>query len=141
MAKLNLYLNFAGNTQDIFDFYKSVFGGDFSSLVRFKDMPMEGVSLSDEDANKIMHIALPIGKDDVLMASDTLESLGQKLVQGNHVYLSIHPESRDEADRIFTALSAGGRIEMQIADQPWGDYWGSFMDKFGVQWMVSYSYL
>ena len=102
---------------------------------------MEGVSLSDEDANKIMHIALPIGKDDVLMASDTLESLGQKLVQGNHVYLSIHPESRDEADRIFTALSAGGRIEMQIADQPWGDYWGSFMDKFGVQWMVSYSYL
>ena len=141
MAKLNLYLNFAGNTQDVFDFYKSVFGGDFSSLVRFKDMPMEGVSLSDEDANKIMHIALPIGKDDVLMASDTLESLGQKLVQGNHVYLSIHPESRDEADRIFTALSAGGRIEMQIADQPWGDYWGSFMDKFGVQWMVSYSYL
>ena len=141
MAKLNLYLNFAGNTQDVFDFYKSVFGGDFSSLVRFKDMPMEGVSLSDEDANKIMHIALPIGKDNVLMASDTLESLGQKLVQGNHVYLSIHPESRDEADRIFTALSAGGRIEMQIADQPWGDYWGSFMDKFGVQWMVSYSYL
>mgnify|MGYP001149882608 FL=1 len=141
MAKLNLYLNFAGNTQDVFDFYKSVFGGDFSSLVRFKDMPMEGVSLSDEDANKIMHIALPIGKDNVLMASDTLESLGQKLVQGNHVYLSIHPESREEADRIFTALSAGGRIEMQIADQPWGDYWGSFMDKFGVQWMVSYSYL
>jgi len=83
---------------------------------------------------------LPIGKEDVLMASDTLESLGQKLVQGNNVYISAHPESKDEADRIFKALSAGGTVEMPIANQPWGDYYGSLKDKFGVLWMVNYSY-
>jgi len=139
MTKLNTYLNFAGNTEEAFKFYKSVFGGEFASVVRFKDMPMEGVSIPKADENKIMHIGLPISKDDMLMASDMLESLGQKLVQGNNVYLSIHPESKAEADRIFKALSAGGAIEMPIADQPWGDYYGSFTDKFGVQWMVNYS--
>ena len=87
-----------------------------------------------------MHIALPIGKDDILMASDALESMGQRLTQGNNVYLSVHPETKEEADRIFGALSAGGTIEMAIADQPWGDYYGSLKDKFGVLWMVNYSY-
>ena len=139
MTKLNTYLNFAGNAEEAFNFYKSVFGGEFMAVVRFKDMPMEGVTIPKEDENKIMHIGLPIGND-VLMASDTLESLGQKLTQGNNVYLSVHPESKEEADRIFNALSAGGTIEMPIADQPWGDYYGSFKDKFGVQWMVNYSY-
>ena len=147
MAKLNIYLNFAGNTEEAFNFYKSVFGGEFAAVVRFKDMPasqrgepMEGVSIPKEDENKIMHIGLPIGKDNTLMATDTLESLGQKLVQGNNVYISIHPDSKEEADRIFNALSAGGTIEMPMADQSWGDYYGSFKDKFGVQWMVNYSY-
>jgi len=98
------------------------------------------VNIPEEDENKILHIGLPIGKDDVLMASDSLESLGQKLAQGNNVYISVHPESKEEADRIFNALSAGGTIEMPIADQPWGDYYGSFKDKFGVLWMVNYSY-
>ncbi len=140
MAKVNTYLNFAGNTEEAFNFYKSVFGGEFSSVVRFKDMPMQGVSIPKEDENKIMHIGLPIGKDAVLMATDTLESLGQTLVQGNNVYISIHPESKEEADRIFTTLSTGGVVEMSIVDQPWGDYYGSFKDKFGVQWMVNYSY-
>ncbi len=140
MTKLNTYLNFAGNTEEAFNFYKSVFGGEFSAVVRFKDMPMEGVNIPKEDENKIMHIGLPIGKDDVLMASDSLESLGQKLTQGNNVYVSVHPESKEEADRIFNALSAGGAIEMRIADQPWGDYYGSFKDKFGLQWMVNYFY-
>jgi len=139
MTKLNTYLNFAGNAEEAFNFYKSVFGGEFMAVVRFKDMPMEGVTIPKEDENKIMHIGLPIGND-VLMASDTLESLGQKLTQGNNVYLSVHPESKEEADRIFNALSAGGTIEMPIADQPWGDYYGSFKDKFGVLWMVNYSY-
>lgn len=139
MAKLNTYLNFAGNTEEAFNFYRSVFGSEFTALVRFKDMPMEGANISEGDENKIMHVALPIGSDDVLMASDTLESLGQTLVQGNNVYISVHPDSKEEADRIFNALSAGGTIEMSIADQPWGDYWGSFKDKFGVQWMVSYT--
>jgi PhnB protein len=86
----------------------------------------------------MMHIGLPIGQDQMLMASDTLESLGQNLVQGNNVYISVHPESKEEADRIFNALSGGGEIEMPIADQPWGDYYGSFKDKFGVMWMVNY---
>jgi len=140
MTKLNTYLNFAGNTEEAFNFYKSVFGGEFTSVFRFKDMPMEGVNIPEEDENKILHISLPIGKDDVLMASDTLKSLGQKLMQGNNVYISVHPESKEEADRIFNALSAGGTIEMPIADQPWGDYYGSFKDKFEVQWMVIYTY-
>ena len=140
MAKLNIYLNFAGNTEEAFNFYKSVFGGEFSSVVRFKDMPMAGVNIPKKDESKIMHMGLPIGKDSVLMATDTLESLGQKLVQGNNVHISVHPESKAEADRIFNALSAGGTIEMPIADQPWGDYYGSFKDKFGLQWMVNYTY-
>ena len=140
MTKLNTYLNFAGNTEEAFSFYKTVFGGEFTSVVRFKDMPMEGVNITKEDGDKIMHIGLPIGKDAMLMATDTLESLGQKLVQGNNVYISIHPENKEEADRIFKALSKGGKIEMPMADQPWGDYYGSFKDKFGIQWMVNYSY-
>ena len=138
MTKLNIYLNFAGNTEEAFKFYKSVFGGEFSSVVRFKDFPMEGVKIPKKDENKIMHIGLPVGKD-VLMASDSLESLGQKLVQGNNVHISAHPESKAEADRIFKALAAGGAIEMPIANQPWGDYYGSLKDKFGVLWMVNYS--
>jgi PhnB protein len=140
MTKLNTYLNFAGNTEEAFSFYKSIFGGEFTSVVRFKDMPMQGVNIPREDENKIMHIGLPIGNDNVLMATDTLESLGQKLVQGNNVYISVHPESKEEADRIFNALSASGTIEMPIAAQSWGDYYGSFEDKFGVHWMVNYSY-
>lgn len=138
--KLNTYLNFAGSTEEAFIFYKSVFGGDFTTVVRFKDMPMEGVDIPKEAENKIMHISLPIGKSDVLMASDSLESLGHKLVQGNNLILSLQAESIEEADRIFKALSAGGLIEMPISDQPWGDYYGHFKDKFGVMWMVSYSY-
>ena len=140
MTKLNTYLNFAGNTEEAFNFYRTVFGGDFTFLVRFRQMPMEGVKIPKEDQNKIMHVSLPIGGDSVLMASDALVSLGQKLVQGNNVYISIHPESKEEANRIFDALSAGGAIEMPIADQPWGDYYGSFKDKFGVLWMVNFSY-
>jgi PhnB protein len=139
VTRLHTYLNFAGNTEEAFNFYRSVFGGDFNSLVRFKDFPMEGVTIPKEDENKIMHIGLPIGEDDLLMATDTLQSLGQELVQGNNVYISVDPSSREEADRIFNALSEGGEIEMPIADQAWGDYYGSLRDKFGMQWMVNYS--
>ena len=141
MTKFNSYLNFAGNAEEAFKFYQSVFGGAFTSVVRFKDMPMPGVTVPPEEENRMIHISLPIGNDTVLMASDTLQSLGQTLTPGNNVYISIHPESKAEADRIFDALSAGGTIEMPIADQPWGDYYGSFKDKFGVQWMVNYSSL
>ncbi len=138
MAKLNAYLNFPGNAEEAFNFYRSVFGGEFRSLVRFKDMPVPGVKLPKEDETKIMHIALPMGANDVLMASDALASLGRKLVKGNNVYLSIFPDSREEADRIFNALAAGGSVEMPLATQVWGDYYGSFTDRFGVQWMVDF---
>ena len=137
--RLHPYLNFAGNTEEAFLFYKSVFGGEFSSVVRFKDMPMEGVTIPESDQDKMMHIALPIGEDNILMASDAIESFGQHVNQGNHLYISVHPDTREEADRIFNALAQGADVEMQIADQPWGDYWGSLKDKFGVQWMVNHS--
>ncbi len=140
MAKINVYLNFSGNAEEAFKFYRSVLGGEFTSVVRFKEMPMQGVSISKQDENKLMHIALPIGKEDMLMASDNLESLGHKLIQGNNVYVSIHPSSKEEADRVFNGLSSGGKIEMPIANQVWGDYYGSFTDKFGVHWMVDYTY-
>jgi PhnB protein len=139
VTKLHSYLNFAGDAQEAFDFYKGVFGGEFSSAVRFKDFPMEGVTIAEEDGDKLMHIALPIGDDSILMASDVLESFGQQLVQGNNVYVSVHPTSREEADRIFDALSQGAEIEMPIADQAWGDYYGSLTDTFGVLWMVNHS--
>jgi PhnB protein len=137
--KLNSYLNFAGSAEEAFRFYRSVFGGEFSSVVRFKDLPIPGVKIPKEAEDKIMHIALPIGPGDLLMASDSLESLGQKLVPGNNFYLSVHPDSKEEADRLFRALSAGGAVEMPIANQPWGDYYGSFKDKFGIPWMVNYA--
>jgi PhnB protein len=138
MTKFNIYLNFPGNAEEALNFYKSVFGGEFSAVIRFKDMPMPGQKLRKEDENKLMHIALPVGKDDILMASDALESHGQKLTVGDNMSISVQPDSREEADRIFKSLSAGGTIEMPIADQPWGDYYGSFTDKFGVPWMVNY---
>lgn len=136
--KLHPYLNFAGNAEEAFTFYKSIFGGEFSSLVRFKDFPMEGLTVPREDEDKIMHVSLPIDDDVIIMASDALEGFGQQLTQGNNVYLSAHPASREEADRIFSALSKSGQVEMPIADQAWGDYYGSLKDKFGVMWMVNY---
>ena len=138
MTVMNSYLNFQGNTEEAFKFYKSVFGGEFSSLVRFKDMPMEGMDVPEDDKDKIMHISLPIGKNQILMASDALESLGQKTVFGNNIYISLHPDSREMADKLFNALSEGGTVEMPLADQEWDDYFGSLFDKFGVPWMVMF---
>ena len=137
--KINPYLNFPGNSEEAFNFYKSVFGGNFSSVVRYKDLPIPGKTLAKKDENKIMHMGFPVGKDNLLLASDSLESQGQKLVQGNNVYIMVSPETKAEADRIFHALSAGGEIEMPIADQLWGDYYGSFKDRFGVGWMIDYA--
>ena len=137
MTTVNVYLNFAGNTEEAFEFYRSVFGGEFASVVRFRDMPMEGVEIPEADQDKILHVGLPIG-DQMLMASEALESMGQHLTPGNNVYISVHPDSREEADRLFSALSAGGEVEMPIADQPWGDYYGSFKDRFGIGWMINH---
>ncbi len=138
MVVMNTYLNFSGNTEEAFDFYKSVFGGEFSSLVRFKDMPMDGMDVSDDDLNKIMHIGLPIGEKQILMGSDILESSVQKTIFGNNIYISIHPDSREHAEAVFNSLSEGAQIEMPMADQPWGDYFGSLIDRFAVPWMVMY---
>jgi PhnB protein len=141
MLKLQTYLNFAGNSEEAFNFYKATFGGEFSSLVRFKDMPMPGVTLPTEVENKIMHISLPIGQDNILMATDAIESLGHQLIQGNNVNIFVQPDSKEAADKLFNALSSGGNVEMPMTNQPWGDYYGSFQDKFGTCWMVSYTYV
>jgi PhnB protein len=137
MTVVSPYLNFNGNTEEAFNFYRSVFGGDFLTVMRFKDNPQCG-EMSDLDRERIMHIALPIGNGTVLMATDSLESLGQKLRLGNNFYICLSPDTKEEADRLFNALSAAGKIEMPIQDMFWGAYWGSFTDKFGVQWMINY---
>lgn len=138
MAKINPYIHFNGNAEEAFSFYKSVFGGEFAMVMRFKDMKFEGSIATDEEANKIMHIALPIGKDDVLMGSDSPSALGKHNENETRSKISISAESKEEADKLFNGLSAGGQIEMPIADSPWGSYFGMFRDKFGIEWMVDF---
>ena len=137
MAAVNPYLNFAGNTEEAFNFYKSVFGGEFAALMRFKDN-QECSAMSESDKERIMHIALPIDNGSILMGTDSLESMGQKLTVGNNFYIALAPDSKEEADRLFNGLSEGGKIEMPLQDMFWGGYFGSFADKFGVQWLVNY---
>jgi len=138
MPSLNPYLNFNGNTEEAFNFYKSVFGGEFASVERFKNTPEAG-KMPEADKNKIMHIALPIGKDNMLMATDVLESMGQQLTVGNNFSISINADSKEEADRLFNGLSAGGKVELEMQKTFWGSYFGMFSDKFGIQWMISYN--
>jgi Uncharacterized protein conserved in bacteria len=138
MPKLNPYLNFDGKAEEAFNFYKSVFGGEFlGPVTRMSELP-GAENLPENEKKRIVHIALPIGND-ILMASDILPSAGHKLIEGNNNYISIFPDSREEADRLFNALSEGGVVEMPMADQFWGAYYGSFTDKFGVRWMINYS--
>ena len=137
MISINPYLNFAGNAEEVFNFYKSVFGGDFAMLQRFKDVEGLG-NLPANEVNRVMHVSLPMGQS-MLMASDTLESLGQQVTFGNNFYISINAESKEEADRLFAGLSAGGHIEMPMQDQFWGAYFGMCKDKFGIQWMLSFN--
>lgn len=139
MATFHPYLNFAGNTEEAFNFYKSVFGGDFITLMRFKDIP-GGSELPPGTEDMLMHISLAIGGGTILMATDAIESMGQHLIEGNNTSIYIKAERKDEADTLYNALSAGGKIEMELADQFWGDYYAAFADKFGIQWMVSYEY-
>ena len=139
MATINPYLNFPGTTEDAFNFYKSVFGGEFIAVFRFKDTPEAG-KMSDEEKEKLMHISLPIGKGNILMGTDALESQGFKLTSGNNINLSIESESKEEADKIFQGLSEGGKVTMPQSDTFWGAYFGMLKDKFGINWMVSYNY-
>lgn len=139
MPKLHVYLNFAGNTEEAFRFYRDAFGGEFTSLVRFRDMPVEGVVLPREAEEKIMHIGLPIGEGGLLMGTDALESMGQTLTKGDNFGIFVETDTRAEADRLFGVLSEGGTVDSPMAEQPWGDYFGTFVDRFGTTWMLSYS--
>lgn len=137
MALINPCINFNGNAEEAFNFYQSVFGGEFAPIIRFKDMSGPEFSVAENDANKIMHIALPIGNN-TLMANDIPESMGQVNENENRSKISISTETREEADKLFSGLSAGGNIEVPIGDSPWGSYFGMFRDKFGIEWMVEF---
>jgi PhnB protein len=137
MAKVNVYLNFMGNTEEAFNFYKSAFGGEFSMFQRFIDTP-HGAQMPAADQQKIMHVSLPIGGGTMIMATDTLESMGQSLTMGNNFSIAIEPDSLEEGTKIFNALAAGGNISMPIEKMFWGAYYGMVTDKFGVQWMLNY---
>lgn len=137
MAMLNPYLNFPGNTEEAFNFYKSVFGGEFQTLVRFKDTQEAG-RLPANEQDKLMHIALPIGQN-ILMGTDALESMGHKLHAGDNISLSFHADSKEQADKLYAGLSAGGQATMPMADMFWGDYFGMLTDRFGIQWMINHS--
>jgi len=137
MAQINPYINFKGNAEEAFTFYKSVFGGEFEKIIRFKDISSPEFPVTENDANKIMHIALPIGKN-ILMANDVPESMGQTNENENRSKISISAESKEEADKLFNGLSVGGQIEAPIGDSPWGSYFGMFRDKYGIEWMVDF---
>ena len=141
MKSLNPYFNFPGNSEEAFNFYKSVFGGEFLAVIKYKDMPdMSDLDkMSEEEQNKIMHIALPLKNGSILMATDVPESFWRPLEIGNNVYINIEADSADEADRIFSALSDGGKIEMALQKTGWSEKYGSCIDKFGIQWMVNYT--
>lgn len=138
MALLNPYIHFNGNAEEAFTFYKTVFGGEFAKLMRYKELSSAEFPVPENDANRLMHIALPIGKSSVLLGSDVLGMMGHVTENGNRNTIAIRAESREEADRLFNGLSEGGKIEMPIADGPFGAYFGMFADKFGVQWMVDF---
>jgi len=137
MAQINPHINFNGNAEEAFNFYKSAFGGEFSMIMRFKDLSNPEFPVSESEANKIMHIALPVGNN-VLMANDVPEFMGKTNENENRSKISISAESKEEADRLFNGLSEGGSIEMPIGDSPWGSYFGMFRDKYGIEWMVNF---
>jgi PhnB protein len=137
MAALNPYLNFNGNTEEAFNFYKSVFGGEFSAVMRFSDAPgMDNIP--EHVKGKIMHISLPIGSN-VLMGTDCMPELGHTATFGTNSYICIGPDSKADGERIFDALAAGGKVEMPFQKQFWGSYFGSLADKFGVLWMIDFA--
>jgi PhnB protein len=141
MAHVSIYLNFMGNTEEAFNFYKKVFKTEFSvPVMRLKDVPPhpEAPQLSEADKSKVMHVALPILGGTEIMGTDALESMGHKLIEGNNVTISLNPDTRQEADRLYKELSQGGREGVAPHDEFWG-YWGSCKDKFGIHWMFNIS--
>lgn len=140
MASVHIYLNYLGNTEEAFTFYKSILGGDFKVVQRFKDTD-HGKQLPPEDQDKIMHISLPVGNGSILMATDVLASMGQTLKPGDNFSISLDTESEEEATRLFNGLSEGGQVTMPLEKTFWNAYFGMFTDKFGIQWMVNYDYV
>ncbi len=138
MALINPHINFNGNAEEAFTFYKSVFGGEFTRIIRFKDISGPEFSVAEKEENKIMHIALPIGKNNMLIANDVPEFMGRVNENENRSKISISAESKEEADKLFNGLSAGGTIEVPITDSPWGSYFGMFRDKYGIEWIVEF---
>lgn len=139
MPQVNPYLTFKGNCEEAFIFYRSVFGGDFPYIGRFKDMPSEK-PLPPEAGELIMHVSLPISKETTLMGSDSSEAFGQVTNIGNNISLSINTESEEEATRLFNGLSEGGTVTMPLNKTFWGAFFGMCTDKFGIHWMVNYDY-
>jgi PhnB protein len=138
MRTINPWINFNGNAEEAFTFYKSVFGGEFTKVIRFKDLASAEFQVAEKEANKIMTIALPLGKHNVLIANDVPEFMGRVNESENRSKISVSAESREEADKIFNGLSAGGEVEGPIGDSPWGTYAGMFRDKYGIEWIVEF---
>jgi PhnB protein len=139
MAQINPYIHFNGNAEEAFTFYKTVFGGEFTIISRFKDLSNPDHPFPESEANKIMHITLPIGNHSLLMGSDTPEFMGKHNLNETRSKISISAESKEEADKLFNGLSDAGTIEMPIADSPWGSYFGMLRDKFGIEWMIDFA--
>jgi PhnB protein len=139
MATLHPWINFNGNAEEAFTFYKSVFGGEFLKVVRFKDIASDEFPVSEKEEEKIMYIALPIGDSTMLIANDVPEVLGRVNEQENRSKILVRTESKDEAGRLFAGLSAGGEVEGAIGDSPWGSYAGMFRDKYGIEWIIEFS--
>jgi PhnB protein len=137
MVNINPYINFNGNAEEAFNFYKSVFGGEFGTILRFKDLASDEFPVPENEADKIMRITLPIG-DSVLIANDVPASMGRVSEEENRSKIAVSTASREEADRILAGLAQGGSVEMPMADGPWGTYFGMFRDKFGIEWTVEF---
>jgi PhnB protein len=137
MPTINPYINFNGNAEEAFTFYKSVFGGEFTKITRFKEISTPEFPIPEKEANKIFYIALPIGKN-ILIANDVPESLGRVNENENRSKISVTAESKEEAERIFNGLSAGGTVEMPMEESPWGSYFAMFRDKYGIEWTVEF---
>jgi len=139
MTSINPWINFNGNADEALTFYKSVFGGEFTKIVRFKDLASADFQVPEKEANKIMYIALPIGNGSVLIANDVPEFMGKVNENENRSKISISTDSKEEADRLFNGLSAGGTVEGPMGDSPWGSYAGMFRDKYGIEWIIEFS--
>ena len=138
MTIINPHINFNGNAKEAFEFYRSVFGGEFARVIRYKDMPAGDFPIDEKEANKIMHIALPIGETNTLMGNDVPDFMGKVNEKENRSKISIHPKSKEEADKYFNGLSEGGEVEFPLSTSPWGSYFGMFRDKYGIEWMIDF---